>query len=254
MRALITTEEIRMTARERLARAIGLFHPLTEVDVEDLCDSGVANESDFRALSSDPPTYTYCGDRWTVEYRDGRPRLIPTISVPPETPRSAVAQEEARCALTMDVLGLIKGAELTEAEIAEYRADTWDGVLAKAAERDAAAIEFTKRLGRAREILGAPAIVPRRLVGDALDDLHEPHIGRYLLIIIARVVDQLAECRIEFAEGTDEMLARVSELLTTAEGLLGIYDTDADDDDRRVGITVSTSLTNDVDQSHARRI
>lgn len=254
-----------MTATDILARSIGLHHPLSEADREQIIDAGLADEDDFKT-NGDPPTYTYTGEEWDVEFSHGRPRLIDRIEVPPDIPRSAVREEETRFAHIMNVMEMIHRRPLTDAEIAEHRkGEEWERLFAEAERRDrdepgrgsesvTNARIAQQRLGRAREILGGPAIVPRRLVGDELDEGDAWKVGRYLIIIIVQILDQVAECRIEFAGETDEMLARVSELLTTAEGLLGIYDLDSDDDDRRVGITLSTSLTDDVDQSHARRI
>jgi hypothetical protein len=265
VRPPITEMEIRMTARERLARAIGLFHPLTEVDVEDLCDSGLVDESDFRAVSSDPPTYTYCGDRWTVEYRDGRPRLIPSISVPPDTPRSAVAEEEARCALVMDVLGLVKGAELTDAEIAEYRADAWGPVLDEARRRDeeepgrgSAAIEWHERQGRrlqrAREVIDSPPIRPYTTQGGGLDHGDEWKLHRYMILTVCRIDESTGECRVDHAEDIEAVLAEVAQLVTDGRALLRIFDLDDDEYQSGVEITVHVCLADSPDTSHERTV
>jgi len=87
MRAPISTEEEACMPQAILARAIGLLRPLSFDEMQDVIDAALATDDDFES-SGEPPTYTYIGDRWQVEFRLGRPHLIDAVNVPPDAPRS----------------------------------------------------------------------------------------------------------------------------------------------------------------------
>jgi hypothetical protein len=152
MRQQITDRELSMTARDRLTRNIGLYGPLSESDVEDIIDAGLADEHDFEpsddpfASDDDPPAYTYRGSRWAVEFRNGRPHLVEAVNVPP---RSAVTQTEHAFALVVDMLEQMWSTPMTDEKIADLREDGWADTFRHAAERDAAeaACDTGVRLG-----------------------------------------------------------------------------------------------------------
>ncbi|MEI6502251.1 MAG: hypothetical protein WCP21_14640 [Armatimonadota bacterium] len=107
MRAPISTEEEACMPQAILARTIGLLRPLSFDEMQDVIDAALATDDDFES-SGEPPTYTYIGDRWQVEFRLGRPHLIDAVNVPPAPPRSAVAAEETRFGLVVDVLEMVR--------------------------------------------------------------------------------------------------------------------------------------------------
>jgi hypothetical protein len=245
-----------MTARDRLARAIGLYHALSESDVEDIVDQGLGTPDDFgRGPAEDgPPTYTYRGRRWAVEYRDGRPHLIDAIEVPSDAARSAATEAEHRFALVVDTLEAMRQGPLTDGRIAELREDGWGEVLEEAARRDRerpserlAAMESTQRqrqrLGRAQEILGAPAMLPRRVPDDATDEADLHGIGRFLIITLVRMHAGAAECRIDFTEDAESVLSQVARLILGGHRLLRVCDLDADSYQDAVGITLLLAFT-----------
>jgi hypothetical protein len=139
MRSPITDREIHMTARDRLARAIGLYHSLSEADREDIVDQGLASSDDFEpsddpfASDDDPPTYAYRGSRWGVEFRNGRPHLVEAINVPLP---SAVAQTEHAFAFVIHMLEQMWSTPMTDEKIADLREDGWEDTFRHAAERD----------------------------------------------------------------------------------------------------------------------
>lgn len=143
MRAPITESEISMTATDRLARAIGLYHPLSEEDREQIIDAGLADRDDFEVITppwareGDAPLYGYCGDRWTVEFRGGRPHLVASIEVPPNAALSEVARSEHRFALVLDMVERAWSRHMTDEKVAEVRGDIgWAGLFEKSARRD----------------------------------------------------------------------------------------------------------------------
>lgn len=132
-----------MSSTDRLARAIGLYHPLLEADREQIIDAGLADDNDFEILKPpwdrdrDPPVYGYCGDRWTVEFRGGRPYLIEAIDVPSGTPGSEVAGAEEAFGLVIHLIEGMRKKPMSDARVAALREEGWADALRHADERDA---------------------------------------------------------------------------------------------------------------------
>lgn len=131
----ITENELMRTAAHRLALAIGFDRPLSIEDVEDICDQGIADNEDFLPDPEDPTTYTYCGDRWTVEYGTGRPRLVEAIELGPHPIGPATAKAERAFALIIEMVDRV-GPPMTQECVDRIRRESWGERFRRAAERD----------------------------------------------------------------------------------------------------------------------
>jgi hypothetical protein len=269
VRSPITESDIRMTARDMLARAIGLYHPISEADREQIIDAGLADESDFEPSghpldSGDgPPTYSYRGSRWMVEFRAGRPHLVEDIEVPADAARSGATEAEHRFALVVDTLEAMRQRPLTDGRIAELREDGWREAYAEARRRDegesgpeAAATELQERqqqrLGRAHEMLGAPVMLPHMTADDAIDGGDGGQIGRYLIVTLVRMHAGSAECAVDIVEDAEAVLSQVARLILEGHRLLRVCDLDADTYQDPVGVTIRLSLSDEPDIHYER--
>jgi len=146
MMAAITERELSMTAADRLARNLAFCRPLSVTNVDDIIDQRLADGRDEFVLMGDPwiaadgtLAYRYCGTRWAVEYRNGRPHLIEAINVPADSPGPEVAAAEQAFAVAIHFTEGLFGRPMGEERIAELRGDPWGDVFRRAAERDARA-------------------------------------------------------------------------------------------------------------------
>ena len=131
-----------MTATDILARAIGLYDPLTSETIEQICDARLAEPEDFEIVSTagaDGPYYAYIGSRWTVLFMLGRCHLIEVVNVPPDAPGPAVTAAEQAFALAIDVAEITFERPMSLESVAEARRGPWERTLREAAEQDAAA-------------------------------------------------------------------------------------------------------------------
>lgn len=249
-----------MTARDRLARAIGLLHELTQADVEDIVDQGLANPGDFEA-TDDPTTYRYAGDRWQVQFSHGRPHLVEAVDVPEDAPASAVAEDECRFGLVVDMLEQMRGGTVGDDLVAELR-EGWSGVFAEDERRDreepgrgSAGSEWARRQAvradRAVTIIGC-CILP---VDEAWwDDDDRPSVGRYLVLATCPTGTPEPRCQVAYADDVDGVLALVAEVLATARQILAIHDLDADGHMTEVAVRLRLSLTDGPDTVHERTL
>lgn len=254
-----------MTASDILARAIGLHHPLSEADREQIIDAGLADEHDFKG-AGDPPTYTYTGEEWAVEFRNGRSLLIDRIEVPPDFPRSAVREEESRFAHVMNVLAMFNGRPLTDAQMDEHRkGEDWERLFREAERRDReepgrgcqsvtnARID-QQRLGRAQDVLGAPPVLPHLTPDQAIAEGNLFAIRRYLIVTLVWMDEQVAECHVGYAGDAEGLLAEIVDLVLHGHRLLRAYDLDSDEYQDGLGVTLRLSLTEHPEIQYERTI
>jgi hypothetical protein len=64
---------------------------------------------------------------------------------------------------------------------------------------------------------------------DAIDEGDAWRVGRYLIVTVLRIDDQVADCQVDHAETPAAMLRHVAHLVAETRGLLHVWDLDADD-------------------------
>jgi len=133
----VTEAEVVRTAADRLARHIAFDVRLSIANLEDIVDQDLADRGEFVPDPEDLRAYVYNGDRWAIEYRTGRPRLVEAIEVGPHPVGPETAWTEKAFARLIELIDCV-GPPMPQEQIDHIREEVWADRFRQAAERDAA--------------------------------------------------------------------------------------------------------------------